>query len=214
MLLITTGLRVGGLLNIKLENIVDYVANDIVIRDTGKTLEKFNKWFTFKLNNRVKLLIYQWVKNYRISSDSPYLFPSKKNSNDHMSASNIRLIFNKIVLDAGLSGKHLHPHALRHTFAHMLLESGNSTECVAKIMGHSDSKTTSQFYLKESAIEAAERANIPWLDKKDSSEKKIVPDFLKQRSNIITKSKKDRKRKKVRMLKSITQELISSTEQS
>ena len=72
----------------------------------------------------------------------------------------------------------MHPHALRHSYAHILLNSGNSVDIVSKLLGHSSSSTTEKFYLKETASDVAERANIPWLDKSLTC-KKVVPDFLK-----------------------------------
>jgi len=47
---------------------------------------------------------------------------------------------------------------------------------VAKMMGHASSKTTEMYYLKESAVEASKRCNIPWLVK-DKPEQ--LPSFLK-----------------------------------
>ena len=206
MLMITTGLRIGGLSNIKLEHVVDKVGSDIIVKNNGRTIEKFNKWFTFKLSEDVRALIYTWVTQKRPATSSLYLFPGATSDNP-MSTSNSRSIFKKIVNRAGLSGSHLHPHALRHTFAHMLLESGNSVESVSKIMGHTDSKTTSSFYLKESGVEAADRMNIPWLTK-DERKKDVVPAFLNG-SSAPSDEKKKRAKKKVKILKSIAESLLN-----
>jgi len=213
MLLITTGMRIGGLANIKIENISDVVGKDIVIKDKGMTLEKFSKWFSFIISPKVSILLINWIKYGRDASKSPYLFPGKT-SDDHLSVHHIRHCFNNIVKRSGLSGKHLHPHALRHSFAHMLLESGNDVECVSKIMGHSSSKTTSQFYLKESAAEATARANIPWLVKSDK--KKVIPDFLlvPKTAEKTSDKKRTSRQKKVRILTEINQSIQESLQSS
>lgn len=40
---------------------------------------------------------------------------------------------------------HIHPHRLRHTFAHGLLESSNDIRLVAQALGHSDIRTTMRY---------------------------------------------------------------------
>jgi integrase len=205
MLFITTGLRIGGLVKIRIEDVCDIVCGDYVVRDHGKTIEKFNKWFTFKLNARVKTLVYQWLKFYKPAGDSQYLFPGRNTSNSYLTTACVRNIFNRICKNADVTGDHVHPHSLRHSFAHMLLDSGNSTEIVSKIMGHSDSSTTSKFYLKESGVEACDKANIPWLNH-EKEKKNIIPNFLKP--DVKKRDTTDRaKKKKVCMFKSIIEEL-------
>ena len=178
MLLLTTGMRVGGLVNIKTEHVLSYTGETIDIKNTGRTIEKGNKWFSFVLNGKVKELIYKWVTTERKSVSSEYLFPSRNGSKPNITTGTVRKMFNTVCEEAGLKGSHLHPHALRHSYAHILLNSGNTVDVVSKLLGHSNSSTTEKFYLKETASDVAERANIPWLDKSTTG-KKIVPDFLK-----------------------------------
>ena len=40
---------------------------------------------------------------------------------------------------------HLHPHRLRHTFAHGLLDSSKDVRLVAQALGHSDVRTTMRY---------------------------------------------------------------------
>ncbi len=178
MLLLTTGMRVGGLVNIKTENVLNYIGETIDVKNTGRTIEKGNKWFSFVLNAKVKELIYKWVTTERKSVNSEYLFPSRNGARPNITTGTVRKMFNSVCKDAGLKGTHLHPHALRHSYAHILLNSGNSVDIVSKLLGHSNSSTTEKFYLRETASDVAERANIPWLDKSLTC-KKVVPDFLK-----------------------------------
>lgn len=193
MLLLTTGMRVGGLVNIKTENVLTYIGDTIDIKNTGRTIEKGNKWFSFVLNTKVKELIYKWVTSERKSVNSEYLFPSRNGTRPNITTGTVRKMFNSVCKDSGLKGTHLHPHALRHSYAHILLNSGNSVDIVSKLLGHSSSSTTEKFYLKETASDVAERANIPWLDKSLTC-KKVVPDFLKATSQ--PESVKDRTAKK------------------
>ena len=129
-------------------------------------------------------------------------------SNSYLTTACIRNIFSRICKKAGVVGDHVHPHSMRHSFAHMLLDSGNSTETVSKIMGHSDSSTTSKFYLKESGLEASEKANIPWLNH-EKEKKDVIPNFLKPDVKRRDTAERTKKKKKVCMFKSIIEELGS-----
>jgi site-specific recombinase XerD len=193
LLLLTTGMRIGGLVNIRVEHVADVNDNGVDVKTCGRTLEKGNKWFTFVMNDRVRDLIREWIIKGRHAT-SPYLFSSRSGSMPYLSRCTVRALFKKMCERAGLSGCHLHPHAIRHTYAHMLLESGNSVDIISKLMGHSNSLTTESFYLKENAVEVASRANIPWLGK-PKPEKKI-PDFLISKDNKNEKKNTELERKK------------------
>lgn len=196
LMLLTTGMRIGGLVNIRLEHVAEISEKGgVEVKTCGRTLEKGNKWFTFVMNDRVRELIKEWIIKERHST-SPYLFSSKCGTMPYISRCTIRAIFKKLCERSGLTGKHLHPHALRHTYAHMLLESGNSVDIISKLIGHSNSLTTEAFYLKENAIEVVNRANIPWLEKQKPEKK--IPDFLMtQKDENTSKTKeKDKERKK------------------
>jgi site-specific recombinase XerD len=60
---------------------------------------------------------------------------------------------------AGEPMESLHPHKLRHTFAHGLLESSNDIRLVAQALGHSDVRTTMRYTerVNEEMAEAIER---------------------------------------------------------
>jgi len=193
LMLLTTGMRVGGLVNIRLEHVADVNDKGVEVKTCGRTLEKGNKWFTFVMNDRVRELVKEWIIKERHTT-SPYLFSSKCGSMPYVSRCTIRAIFKRLCDRVGLSGSHLHPHALRHTYAHMLLESGNSIDIISKLIGHSNSLTTESFYLKESAVEVANRANIPWLSK--AKPEKKIPDFLmNQRDDKRGVTENERKRR-------------------
>jgi hypothetical protein len=202
LLLLTTGIRVGGLVRIKLEHVAHVSGSDVAIFDSGRSIEKGNKWFSFAIAPMVKSLMFEWLTTQRPAVQSDYLFPGGA---QHMSTSNIRYRFNKIAAKAGVTGSYVHPHAMRHTFGHMMLKTGNTVDTVAKLLGHASSKTTEAFYLKESASEVASRANIPWLDNSNAPPKPIVPNFLRVSDNATDvkekeKTEKKKLRKKRRMM--------------
>lgn len=193
LLLLTTGIRVGGLVNIKLEHVAEIKKETVFVKPVGKALEKGGKWFSFNLNPRVKELIELYILKKRRGMDTPYLFPGCKT--EHMSTASVYNIIKRIMKKAGLEGREFHPHAFRHTYAHILLECGNSAETVSKLLNHASVETTNNFYLKESSSEIAKRANIPWLNKEEA--KSTVPSFLQTKLQSKVKEKiKDKHRSK------------------
>jgi integrase len=178
LLMITTGMRAHGVSNIKLSNICTIINNIITINKTGRTIEKGNKWFTFSICDNLSELLHKYINTER-KSNSSYLF-SGRGEDIGISTNRINSIIKNIANKAGIKGPHIHAHSIRHSFAHILLESGNKPEMVSKMLGHSNTQTTEQYYLKESAVEVAKRANIPWLVKTSYDP---VPNFMNTNIN-------------------------------
>lgn len=200
MLMITTGLRIGGVVNIKRAAVATLENNEWVIKDHARTLEKGRKWYNFSLSRRTKELIVLWLQKLRPADPSPYLFPGKAGA--RMTTNALRSRFTKICSDAGLVGPQYHPHAVRHSFAHILLESGNTPHVVGKLMNHSSSATTEKFYLKESAAEVLSRANVPWFKSEEKPDVKAqpLPTFLNE-ARATQNDKTNAKKRKHNMMK-------------
>jgi integrase len=199
-LLISTGMRIGGFAKIKVLDVAQLSGNGgtaWVIKDYGKTTEKGNKQHRFQIQPDVKDLMLTWLTKARPADDSPYLFPGN-GGHPHMSTCNIRLRFSNICKSAGVSGKEFHPHAMRHTFAHLMLEADNPAEIVRRLLGHNSVKTTETVYLKESIAEIGERVKYPWHTVNDSKiiKKREPPKFMsatepkKKRQKCQIKKKK------------------------
>ena len=193
-LMLTTGLRVGAVAHVLTSHIADVVDHRYVVRIQCRTREKGNKCASFILTPRVQVLVRDWLSEHRPAIESPYLFPGAI-AGGHITTTTIRARFAKLCAAAGLSGPQFHPHALRHTCAHLLLETGNSVDIVSKILNHSSSAVTEQFYLKESAAEVMRRADIPWLRDSRPSAPPPLPAFLGQASER-TVAQGDAKRRK------------------
>lgn len=125
LLLRATAIRVGELCNLRRENVfMDHVTI------TGKTGER-------------DVPIPPWIYNLlKMLGNGSVLFPDRsgKPIREDAVASRLR----GAMLRAGLKGKKLGPHTLRHTGASELLEdSGGDLEYVRQILGHTDIGTTS-----------------------------------------------------------------------
>lgn len=181
-LMLTTGLRVGGLCKIQTRHVCDIKGGSFVVRESGKTREKGGKVASFVICDAVQALLRRWLTEERPADAGPYLFPGAQ-AGSCVSTDAVRASFQRLCQRSGLEGPEFHPHALRHTNAHLLLECGNSVEQVSKCLNHSSSAVTEKFYLRESATEVASRCTIPWIRQETESEKKkravdALPTFL------------------------------------
>lgn len=162
-ILFTTGLRVGGLVNIKMGDVASYdAAVGWTLKTTGKTLEKGNKIRHFPIAECAKAPLLKWLSSDRPFVQSPYLIPGQY-ANTHMSGDNIWKIFKRMGTSAGIEADRAHPHVARHTVGFMLAERGNSMDYIAKFLGHASTKTTEAYYVKYSTEELCDRMDIPWL---------------------------------------------------
>ena len=182
MLMLTTGLRVGGVAKLKTSNVTDVKTGKYVLRAEGRTLEKGNKMASFIICPEVGRLLITWLASGRPADCGPYVFPGATAAS-HIAMSNIRRRFKDLCKRCGLTGTEFHPHALRHTNAHILLECGNSADVVSKCLNHSNVAVTQQFYLKESAAEVQARCNAPWQRAETEAERSqraldALPPFL------------------------------------
>ena len=190
MLMLTTGLRVGGVAKLKINNVADVKNGKYLLRATGRTLEKGSKMASFILCPEVNRLLLAWLTNGRPADCGPYVFPGATAAS-HIAMSNIRRRFKDLCKRCGLTGTEFHPHALRHTNAHILLECGNSADVVSKCLNHSNVAVTQQFYLKESAAEVQARCNAPWQRAETEAERSqraldALPSFLQSGATSST----------------------------
>lgn len=173
--LLTTGMRVGGLVRMRCADVADLQEGRWHARREGTTLEKGGRWHRFLLRPRVGELLEAWLNRDRPFHPGPFVFPAGCGPS-HASTAMFRKRFAGMCRAAGV---HTHLHALRHSFAHLLIETGHAAEHVAKLLGHADPFVTRRHYLQESAAQVAERAVIPWVTG-NQRERQRVPTFLRE----------------------------------
>jgi len=125
--LIFTGIRVGELCSLDSDGI--YPGTIKVCGKTGWhnvpiTLDLYNDLILLARGVNPGEPIFQNVKNKPMSSDG--------------AGQRVR----KCMLSAGITGKKLGPHTLRHTFGRVFLESGGDLRALQKLLGHTQISTT------------------------------------------------------------------------
>ena len=135
-LLYDTGVRVGELVNIKI--------NDINFDDKSiKILGKGNKERVVLYGTYAEIALKEYLNKGRNKllkgKNNEYLILNANGNN--ITTRGIRLIIDKIIKQACLN-THISPHTLRHTFATHLLENGSDLLTVKELLGHSSLSST------------------------------------------------------------------------
>ena len=200
-ILLTTGLRIGAAARIKLTDVVD---EDGTAKRNGKTIEKGGKTVCFRMRSEVRELVTRWVQEGRGHAGSEYLFPGR--TSGWMAPDTLRKRLHARCQAANIEGTEFHPHALRHTFAHLLLESGTDLQDISRLLNHSNVQTTQKFYLRESLDEFLQRANIPMYEGDyKTGPKQGMPAFLM--NNEEREQQKNRRAKKRKGIKDTLERL-------
>ena len=173
ILLLNTGLRLGEALalswaDVDFENEVLYVHNSTsTVKTRGERSKSYETIVqTPKSKNSIRYVplnraaLDALVKLKAIVGDNEKVV-STENGNvvDH---ARIYRTMRRILNNCGLSGKRDIVHALRHTFATLLLRKGTDIKVVSTILGHSDVSVTMKFYYH--VIEEQKKTAIAKLD--------------------------------------------------
>lgn len=138
-LMLDTGCRIDEVLGLKIES-VDF--DNLLLTVKGKGDKPRRIPFSAEMRKH----LYRYVQ--RLTGQ--HLFGTANNTpvtyrNAHR---NIRACFRA----AGITGPHIHPHNLRHTFACSYIRNGGNVFTLSRILGHS-SVTTTQTYLRGLQVE-------------------------------------------------------------
>ncbi|MDR2900244.1 MAG: tyrosine-type recombinase/integrase [Treponema sp.] len=135
----SAGLRISELASLKLPDLSADMSG-------GKVLGKGDKerYVFFSDEGREALLSYLPARTARLKAERPTenLFINKKGN--ALSVSGIRWIIGQYSEKSGLQ-KNIHPHALRHSFATHLVNSGCDVRVVQELLGHASLSTTQRY---------------------------------------------------------------------
>ena len=152
-LLVVTGMRVGEITNLRLQDISG-ACTKIRVRGKG------NKERTVYVTNEKLLIDFRCYWENRIQNDVPnaFLFLNSRGSRLTEPAFRKRL---RTVSNSLLISPYLTPHQFRHSAATMLIEEGVDIRIVQRLLGHASISTT-EIYTKvsdNSLVAAIERAD-------------------------------------------------------
>lgn len=144
VLLMTTGLRLGGLCRLRTTCRADWGRE--IPPDALSTVEKGNRPRTLVLINPVRILLARYFREERPPL-SPFVFPAPTRPTDKsVHPTNMWKTLRTVFRRAGVVGPHAHPHTFRHTYVHMMRLLGVETDIIAKLVGHANLRTTDRIY--------------------------------------------------------------------
>ena len=159
MILLTTGLRTGGVASPRTVDGVDLQTASEMPRKMVAS-EKYGVERVVALSDCVRGLVARWVQETRYKREdtppNPYLFPGGLGGNvdkhklqmtpTHTTSASVCRIMRVLFRRVGLTA---HPHCMRHTLVKLLfLGGGLSFEKIARFIGHTDCSLTATTYCR------------------------------------------------------------------
>ena len=138
LLLLRTGMRIGELLNTKVDE-VDLRQQKIIIYLSDKT--SVGRVVYYSEDAQQALL--DWLKLRDSSKDR--LFYGQGKGSQSLCYGAARMMFNKYLHKAGLQYSSYTLHCLRHTFATDLLNARMRLECLQVLLGHTNLEVTRRY---------------------------------------------------------------------
>ncbi len=140
-LMYSSGLRVSEAVSLKFEDLNLNEKVGIVRQAKGK------KDRIIILSNNIidKLEKYRQKRDKKqLFPDNPFIFPSNKKKDNHMSIRQAQKVINDAAIKAGIN-KRVFCHSLRSSFATHLLDSGTDIRIIQELLGHSNLSTTERY---------------------------------------------------------------------
>lgn len=156
-LMLTNGMRVGEVCNLRLDQVK---LEDRTVIASGKTGPRL-----VPITTEMVRILRMWIRKratFKKTAKSPYLFISSKE--EQMTPNAFAKAFKYTLSKLPIEGK-ITPHTLRHTFATLYLREGGNMERLRNIMGHTSYEML-RTYLhnanvgSKDSLEELERVNV------------------------------------------------------
>lgn len=137
-LALSTGMRVGAITNLNVQDIN-------FEEQTISVIEKGNKSRQISIGENTIVLLNEWLKTRNmvyVNIDTDALFISQKNV--RISSKAVGDMIKRYTLSAGIN-KHITPHKFRSSAATNLAASGVSIQAIGKQLGHNNIATTQRY---------------------------------------------------------------------
>lgn len=149
-LLISTGMRVGELVNLNISSLNFEDRSCIVLGNGNKEREVY-------FDAKTKLHLKEYISKRNDSNDA--LFVSMKEPHQRLSISGIELIIRTLGINSNINK--VHPHKFRRTLATMAIDKSMPVEQVQKLLGHVKIETTMNYALvNQSNVKISHRRYI------------------------------------------------------
>ena len=149
-LLISTGMRVGELVNLNI-NSLNFEDRSCIV------LGKGNKEREVYFDAKTKLHLKEYISKRKDSNDA--LFVSMREPHQRLTISGIELIIRTLGINSNINK--VHPHKFRRTLATMAIDKGMPVEQVQKLLGHVKIETTMNYALvNQSNVKISHRRYI------------------------------------------------------
>lgn len=135
-LLISTGMRVGELVNLNINNINFEDRSCIVLGKGNKEREVY-------FDAKTKLHLKKYIS--KRNDENEALFVSLREPHQRLSISGIELIIRTLGIHSNINK--VHPHKFRRTLATMAIDKGMPVEQVQRLLGHVKIETTMNYAL-------------------------------------------------------------------
>ena len=149
-LLISTGMRVGELVNLNISSLNFEDRSCIVLGKGNKEREVY-------FDAKTKLHLKEYIAKRNDSNEA--LFVSMREPHQRLSISGIELIIRTLGMNSNINK--VHPHKFRRTLATMAIDKGMPVEQVQKLLGHVKIETTMHYALvNQSNVKISHRRYI------------------------------------------------------
>ena len=149
-LLISTGMRVGELVNLNISNLNFEDRSCIVLGKGNKEREVY-------FDAKTKLHLKEYISKRNDTNDA--LFVSLREPHQRLSISGIELIVRNLGVNTNINK--VHPHKFRRTLATMAIDKGMPIEQVQKLLGHVKIETTMHYAMvNQSNVKISHRRYI------------------------------------------------------